>query len=85
MYLIVNAVTKAWIQGRYLTVLFVLNYSTLLENKNETESLAGPFDTKKHGETIDMTPRNLGGDEGLYVDEENLPFWRDNEKLYYNI
>ena len=32
----------------------------------------------KHGETVDMTPKNLGGDEGLYVDEEYLPFWWDN-------
>ena len=40
---------------------------------------------EKHGATVDMTPRNLGGDGGLYVDEEYLPFWWDNEKLYYNI
>ena len=39
----------------------------------------------KHGETVDMTPRNLGGDAGLYIEEEYLLFWWDNEKLYYNI
>ena len=39
----------------------------------------------KHGVTVAMAPRNLGGDGGLYVDEEYLPFWWDNEKLYYNI
>ena len=32
-----------------------------------------------------MKPRNLGGDGGLYVDEEYIPFWWDDEKLYYNI
>ena len=39
----------------------------------------------KHGARVDMTHRNLVGDGGLYVDEEYLPFWWDNEKLYYNI
>ena len=38
----------------------------------------------KHWATVAMAPRNLGGDEGLYVDEEYLPFRWDNEKLYYN-
>ena len=28
----------------------------------------------KHGATVDMIPKNLGGDGGLYVDEEYLPF-----------
>ena len=38
----------------------------------------------KHGATVDMKPRNLGGDGGFNVDEEYLPFlW--NEKLYQNI
>ena len=32
-----------------------------------------------------MKPRNLGHDGSLYVDEEYLPFWWDNENLYYNI
>ena len=40
---------------------------------------------EKHGATVDMTPRNLGGGGGLYVYEEYLSFWLDNEKLYYNI
>ena len=33
----------------------------------------------KHGTTVDMTPRNLSGDGGLYVDEEYIPFWWDSE------
>ena len=32
-----------------------------------------------------MTISNMGGDGGLYVDEEYLPFWWDNENIYYNI
>ena len=39
----------------------------------------------KQGATVDITPINLGGDGGLYVNEEYIPFWWDNEKLYYNI
>ena len=39
----------------------------------------------KHGATVDMTHRNLGGDGGLYVNEEYLPFWWYNENIYYNI
>ena len=60
---------KAWIQGIYLPILFVMNCVTLLDDTDEIESLDLPFDTMKHGETVDMTPRNLGGDGGLYVDE----------------
>ena len=32
-----------------------------------------------------MTPSKLCGGGGLYVDEEYLLFWWDNENLYYNI
>ena len=39
----------------------------------------------KYGETVDMTPRNLGGDGGLYSDEEYLQLWWDNENIYHNI
>ena len=39
----------------------------------------------KHGATVDITPGNLGSDEGLYVGKYNHPFWMDNEKITYNI
>ena len=39
----------------------------------------------KYGATVDMTPRNLGDDGGLYVYEEYLPFSQDNVNIYYNI
>ena len=38
----------------------------------------------KHGSSVDMTPSNMGGDGGLYFNEEYLPFWWDDENLYYN-
>ena len=74
MYPILDAVTKAWIQGRVLTVLHMMNYVTLLDDPDETKSFDVHFDMMKHGATVDMTHRNLGGDGGLYVDEEYLPF-----------
>ena len=40
---IFNAVKKAWIQGRDLPILIVINYATLLNDKNETESLSFPY------------------------------------------
>ena len=39
----------------------------------------------KHGATVDMTPRNLVDDVGLYVNEDYLPFLWDNENIHYNI
>ena len=78
LYPIFNAVTKAWIQGRYIPILIVMNYSALLDYLDETESLAVPFEMMKHGATVGMKPRNLGGDGGLYVDKEYLLFWWDN-------
>ena len=82
---IVNAATKVWIQRRDLPILLVMNYATLLDDPDETESLAVSFKKIKHGSTVDTTPRNLGSDGGLCVDEEYLPFWWDNENIYYNI
>ena len=65
MYPIVNAVTKAWIQGKYLTVLLMMDYSTLLDDTDEKQSLAVTFEMMKNGEAFNMTASNMGGDEGL--------------------
>ena len=51
-----------------MTILLVMNYSTLLDDTYEIESLALIVEMIKHGEKDDMTPRNLGGDGGLYFD-----------------
>ena len=69
VYPIVHVLTKAWIKGRYLPVLIVINYATLLGDSDETESLAVSFDIIKYGSAVDMKPINLGGDGGLYVGE----------------
>ena len=39
----------------------------------------------RHGVTVYLIPITLGGEVGLFIEEEYLPFWRYNEKLYYNI
>ena len=52
-----------------MPVLLVINYATLLDDTDKTESLDLPFEMIKHRATVDMTHRNLGGDRGLYVDE----------------
>ena len=62
----------------------VKNTATLLDDTDEIESVALLVGIMKHGATVDMTPRYLGGDGVLYVDEEYLLFRWDNEKLYYN-
>ena len=35
VYPIINSVTKAWIQGRDITLLLVMNYSILLDDPDE--------------------------------------------------
>ena len=36
MYPIVNSVTKAWIQGRYMPVILVITYATFFDDPDET-------------------------------------------------
>ena len=38
-----------------------------------------------HCVTIDLTPITLGEEGVIFIEEEYLPFWWENEKLYYNI
>ena len=54
--------------------ILVMNYSTLLDDPDETEYLYVPFEMTKHGAAVDMTPMNLGCYGVLYVDVEYLPF-----------
>ena len=44
-----------------------MKYVTFLNDTNETEFLAVTFEIKKET-TVDMKPRNLGGDGCLHVD-----------------
>ena len=38
-----------------------------------------------HGVTFGLTPRNLGGEVVLLIEEEYLSFCWDKENFYYNI
>ena len=80
-----NVITKAKIQGREDPVLLVMNESTLLEDPNENESLATPFDMMRGGIKLDMTPVQHGGKCGFTVDTKFFPFQYDGEKIYVNI
>jgi len=82
---IVNAVTKASITGRDKPVLLLVNYATLLNDKEERESLCVPFQAMKHGVNFDLTPTTFGGKGGMTVDNEFLPFKFNKEKFYVNI
>eukprot|EP00957_Ditylum_brightwellii_P171080 13023955-Ditylum_brightwellii.AAC.1 len=82
---IVNAAKKAWINERDEPVILILNHATLIEDPNEKESLMVPFELMRHGVKMDLTPRNLGGEGAMFVDEEYMPFNWDEEKLYLKI
>jgi hypothetical protein len=82
---IVNAVTKAIIMGRDCPVLLLMNYTTMLNDDQEQESLCVPFQSMKHGILFDLTPTSFGGKGGMKVDDKFIPFKYDNEKLYLNI
>jgi len=82
---VVNAVTLARIKGREEPVLLLMHYATLVNDVNESESLLQPFQAMRHGVTFDMTPTIHHGRGVMDVDNEELPFHYDGEKLYYSI
>ena len=82
---IVNAVTKVTIPGRDLPVLFTINYATLVDDPDELESLCVPFDLMRHGIKVDLTPTSFGGEGGIKIQDQFLPFEFDQEKLFYKI
>ena len=82
---IVNAVTKAHIKGMEQPVLLSVNYATMIDDKEETESLIVPFCMMAHGITVDLVPEKYGGKSGMIVDETFLPFEYDDEKLFIKI
>ena len=65
-----------------LPLLLVMNYVTLIYYKEDIEYLAVPFEMTRHGVTADLTLRTLGGELWFFIEEEYLPFWCDNEKIY---
>ena len=60
----VNAVTKAHIKGKDEPVLLYVNYATLIDDKDETESLIVPFCMMAHGIEVNMVPEKYGGKMG---------------------
>ena len=82
---IANVVIKAHFPHRDLPVLFVLNHVNLLDDPNENESLAVPFNFWAHGIRCCLKPPEHGGTCGMVVDGETFPFQWDKEKLYLNI
>ena len=67
---IVNGYTKVYVKGRDDPVIFKINYATLVEDKDELESLLVPFPLMSHGIQCDMTPTKYGGKGGIKVLEE---------------
>jgi hypothetical protein len=57
----------------------------LIQDEDEFESLLVPFEMMKHGVKIDMIPPKYGGKGSITIDDENLPFMFDDEKLYWEI
>ena len=82
---IVNAVTKAHIHGLEQPVLLVLNYATLIDDPDESESLMVPFAMMRHGCLVNQLPMQHGGNPGVTVDSDFLPLQYDGNMLYYNI
>ena len=58
---IVNAITKATFHGRNEPVLLLVNYATLINDKQEKESLLQPFNLMAHGIKVNMVPQKYGG------------------------
>ena len=77
-----NTVNKAWIQGRDLPVLIVMNHDTFLDDPDETEYLAVPSEMNKYGATVYLAPRNLGGDGRLFMLMKNIFHFGGIMKVY---
>jgi hypothetical protein len=66
-------------------IILVLNYVSLLEDDEETESLLQPFSCMRHGIRMDMTPTIYGGESGMNIDGQFIAFDFDHEKLFLPI
>jgi len=58
---VVNAVTKAYIEGRDEPVLFVMHHATPVADESKKESLHAPFQSMRHGVKFDLTTKTHGG------------------------
>ena len=86
---IVNAMTKAKLHGRDEPVLLLVNFATLINDKEEKESLLQPFNLMAHGIKVNMVPQKYGGAQNMIVEDESLEFdfceSEDDSKLFINI
>ena len=82
---IVNEQTKAFIKGKNDPVIFHINNATLIEDKEEYESLCVPFNLMRYGIMCYMTPNIYEGKGGIKVGEIFLSFQFDEEKLFFKI
>ena len=62
--------------------LLVVNNTTFVDNDNELESLLQPFQSMKHGVKFNLIPHEYGGKASMIVDDEEIPFKYDTEKLF---
>ena len=82
---VVNAVTKACIQGRDEPVLFVMHYATVVVGDNEKELSHVPFQSMRHGIKFDLTPTIHGGKCSMTVEQKEFPIAFDGEKIFFKI
>ena len=83
-YPIINAITKVLLSARD-HILLQINYATLIDDPNEFESLFVPFESMKHGIKFNFTPAEVGGEPGMKIEDDFIPFNFDSEKLFVDI
>jgi len=82
---VVNAVTKAYIEGRDEPVLFVMHHATPVADESKKESLHAPFQSMRHGVKFDLTPKTHGGKCNMTIEQEDFPIKFDGEKMFFDI
>ena len=76
---VVHSVAKATLEdGREM--LFIMSYSTLIEDDRQNESLCIPFEMMRHGISVDLTPKIHGETQCMHVKRVLIPFYYDMEK-----
>ena len=79
---VVNAMTVAKVPKRNTEIILVANNVTYIDDDTELESLLQPFQAMRHGVCFDMVPDVFGGTGSMTVDDEEIPFEYDHEKLF---
>ena len=79
---VVNAMTVAKVPKRNIEVILVANNVTFIDNETELESLLQPFEAMRHGICFDMVPNVFRGRGSMLIDDEEIPFDYNHEKLF---